>query len=221
LLGGHRVPTEVANDPLFRLLAEAYEGRSRAAVRSDQKSSSNRNRQQFLNLIKRRVPKSDILSLVATVGAAILHYDKISGMQEGDFIFLAKLLRFLDEFGIIKERFIAPVADELKAKISCKTETFDKYLFEWDRQTQKEALEREKIKAVELAEKMHASKKKALERQAARRNEQQNQEQGAEQSPLGPELQNREPVVEDLRKHCPEERSLVHSLRTAELAHVN
>jgi hypothetical protein len=38
------------------------------------------------------------------------------------------------------------------------------YLFEWDKQTHAEAFDRGAVKAAEQAEKMHASKKKAIER---------------------------------------------------------
>jgi hypothetical protein len=181
-----------------------------------------------LNLIRGRVPKSDVLSLVATVGAAIFHYDKIPDIQEADFVFLYDLLSFLTEFGIVREGVIKPVAEEVKARIHCKPGTFEKYFFEWEGQTQKEAFEKEAVKAAELAEKMHASKKKALERRELRRREQLAQEgnvegqaAGAEQVPLGEELQSREPVIEDLQRLCHEERSLVHSLKSAGSTLVN
>jgi hypothetical protein len=77
-LVGHRVPVEVANDFPFRFLAEAYEGRSWSAVRNEQKSSSCKERQQYLNLVSDKVPRSDVLSLVAPIDAAVLHYDRIA-----------------------------------------------------------------------------------------------------------------------------------------------
>jgi hypothetical protein len=129
-LAGHRVPVEVASDPPFRFLAEAYEVRSRTAVRNDQKSSSWNARQHFLDLVRGKVPKSDVKGLVATIDAAILHYDRIADIGEADFIFLGDLLRFLKDFQIIEERTYAPVAEELKSRISIKAGTFDSYLFE-------------------------------------------------------------------------------------------
>jgi hypothetical protein len=216
---GHRVPVEVANDPPFHMLAEAFEGRSKVAVRNDQKSSSSKARQQFLDLVRGKVPKSDVLSLVATINAAIFHYDKIPDIQAEDFVFLENLLVFLKEFGIIGERIFEPVDEELRARISIKEGTFDHYLFQWDQGTQKEAFEKEVVTATELAERMHASKKQALERQASRRREREHNSAGS--PPLGEELKNREPVAEDLRRLVPEERSLVHSLTTAGRAPVN
>jgi hypothetical protein len=168
-----------------------------------------------LDLVRGRISKSDIQSLAITIDAAIHHYDKLSGIQEDDFAFLRDLLRFLKEFGLIEERIFDPVAEELRARIHIKTGTFDHYLFEWDRGTQQKAFEREAVKQAEIAERMHANKKQALARQAQRRQEQQQRQEEVSGPPLGEELQSREPVPEDLRRLCPEERSLVHSLRTA------
>jgi hypothetical protein len=202
-LVGHRVLVEIANDPPFRFLAKAYEGRSWTAVRNEQRSSSCKERQQFLNLVRGKVPKSDVLSLVATIDAAVLHYDKISDMKEADYEFLGELLRFLWEFGIIKKMTYAPVAEELKSRIHIKAGTFESYLFKWDQRTQKESFEREAIKTAELTERMHAHKKQALERLANRRGERQTQ-QGAEgRPPLKEELREREPVEEDLTEIVP------------------
>lgn len=212
---------EIANDPPFRFLAEAYEGRSRTAVRNEQRSSSCKERQQFLDLVRGKVPKSDVLSLVATIDAAILHYDRISDIEVANYEFLGQLLRFLKEFGVIKESSYAPVAEELKSRIHIKAGNFDSYLFEWDKRTQAESFEKEAIRAAELTERMHANKKQALERLASRRREQQTQ-QGAETGPpLKEELRVREPVEEDLQRLCPEERSLVHSLKNTESRPVN
>jgi hypothetical protein len=214
-LVGHRVPVELANDPPFRFLVEAYQGRSGTAIRNDQKSSSWKPRQQFLDLVREKVPRSDILSLVATIEAAVLHYDKIADIQGADYIFLEDLLRFLREFDIIGEKTFVSADEEIKARISCKEGSFESYLFEWDRLTQKEAFEREAVKAAEGAERMHASKKKALERQATRRREEQQGQENVRGLPLGEELKEREPRIEDLQRLNAEERSLVHGLSTA------
>jgi hypothetical protein len=212
---GHRVPVEVARDPPFRLLAEAYEGRSKAAIRNDQTSSSCKERQQLLNLVKRRVPKSDILSLVATIDAAIFHYDRVADIQEADFEFLGDLLSFLKEFGIVEERRIASVAEELKARINSKAGSFENYLRDWDQRSQAEAFEREAIRTVEMTERMHANKKAALTRLADRKRRQEQGDEAVRGPPLGEELQNREPEADDLKRLCAEERSLVHSLKSA------
>jgi hypothetical protein len=212
-LVGHRVPVEIANDPPFRFLVEAYEGRSRIAIRNEQKSSSCKARQQFLNLVRGKVPKSDIRILVATIDAAVLHYDRIPDIGEADYTFLGDLLRFLWEFGLVEERTYAPVAEEVKSRIHIKAGTFDSYLFEWDQKTQRESFETEAIKAAEVAERMHANKKQAHERLAVRRREQQAEQDAGRRPPLKEELHEREPVPEDLRRLCPEERSLVHSLK--------
>jgi hypothetical protein len=187
-LVGHRVPVEIANDPPFRFLAEAFERRSRSAVRNEQKSSSCKARQQFLNFIRGRVPKSDILSLVATIDAAVVHDDKIADIGEADYAFLEELLRFLREYGIIGEKTYAPVAEEIKSRIHIKAGTFDSYLFEWDQRTQKESFEKEASKVTENAERMHASKKQAIERQASRRRERQAEQDAEERPPLKEEL---------------------------------
>jgi hypothetical protein len=102
-----------------------------------------------------------------------------------------------------------------------KAGTFDQYLFTWDKETQKEAFERDAVKVAELAERMHANKKQAIARQAERRRERQSEQDSAEGLPLGEELQNREPVEEDLARLNPEERSLVQSLRYAGTTLVN
>jgi hypothetical protein len=112
-LAGHRVPVEVAEDPPFRMLVEAFEGRSKRTVRNDQRSSSWKPRQQFLDLLRGRVPKADALSLAFTVHAAVLHYDRISDIQEGDFAFLEDLLKFLKEYGVIGDRTFEPIEEEL------------------------------------------------------------------------------------------------------------
>lgn len=214
-LVGHRVPVEIANDPPFRFLVEAYEGRSKIAVRNEQRSSSWKPRQEFLSLVRGKLPKAEVSSLVATIDAAVLHYDKIADIGKADYAFLGDLLWFLKEYGVIEERAYAPVAEEVKSRIHIKAGTFDRYLFEWDQNTQQESFEREAIRAAEVAERMHASKKQALERRAARRRGQQESEQEANQRPLTEELREREPLKEDLQKLSPVERSLVHALKDA------
>jgi hypothetical protein len=221
IVAGHRVPVEVEGDPPFRLLTEAYEGRSRTAVRNNQVSSSSKTRQQFLNLIKGRVAKSDVFSLVATIDAAIFHYDRIADIQEADFEFLGDLLWFLKEFNIVEERKIAPVAEELRARIHCKAGSFERYLKDWDERSEADAFEKEAVRATDLAEKMHASKKQALARQAERKREREQAQDTNEGPPLGEELREREPVAEDLWRLCAEERSLVHSLNSARTGPVN
>jgi hypothetical protein len=220
-VAGHRVRVEVANDPPFRFLAEAYEGRSRTAVRNDQRSSSWNSRQHFLDLVRGKVPKADVKSQVATIDAATLHYDQLADIGEADFIFLDKLLRFLKEFKIIEDRTYAPVAEELKFKISIKAGTFDSYLFEWNKGTQKESFKREVILAAEAARRIHASKKKALERRASRREEQRHEQEGVGEPPLREEFQTKEPVSKDLRRLSSEERALVHPLNDTRHGPVN
>jgi hypothetical protein len=215
LVEGHKVPVEVAKDPPFPFLAEAYEGRSRVAVRNDQVSSSCKTRQQFLSLVKGRVAKSDVLSLVATIDAAIFHYDRIADIQEADFEFLNDLLWFPKDFNIVEERRIAPVAEELRARIHCKAGSFEHYLKDWDERSQANAFEKEALKATSLAERMHASKKQALARQAERKREREQEGEDSKGPPLGDELRERELVAEDLQRLCVEERSLMHSLRSA------
>jgi hypothetical protein len=220
-VAGHRVPVEVAEDPPFRLLAEAYEGRSKTAIRNDQTSSSCKERQQFLNLIRGRVARSDILSLVATIDAAIFHYDRIADIEAADFEFLGDLLWFLRDFKIVEEGRIAPVAEELRARIHRKAGSFEQYLKDWDQRSQTEAYEKEALKTTELAERMHANKKRALARQAERKKEREHAEAANRGPPLGEELRDREPVAEDLQRLCAEERSLVHSLNSPRTGPVN
>lgn len=115
-LVGHRVPIEVANDPPFRFLAEAYEGRSWSAVRNEQKSSSCKERQQFLNLVREKVPRFDVLSLVATIDAAVLDHDRIADSSGSRLCILGKAPKIPEGIRIHcrKELCIGSRGDKIK-----------------------------------------------------------------------------------------------------------
>jgi hypothetical protein len=65
-IGSHRIPRALAQDPPFRFLLEAFEGRSQRALDRGQKTSAWKSRQEFLDLVNKKVPASDVASLVST-----------------------------------------------------------------------------------------------------------------------------------------------------------
>jgi hypothetical protein len=48
--------------------------------------------------VNRKVPASDIASLLQTINAAIFFYDRIPAKEAKDFLFLAALLQVLRDF---------------------------------------------------------------------------------------------------------------------------
>jgi hypothetical protein len=69
-LGGHKIPVEVAQALASKFLEEAFEGRSRADFEQGQEFSTWEPRQKFLNLVRKKVPKNDIASLVPTIASS-------------------------------------------------------------------------------------------------------------------------------------------------------
>jgi hypothetical protein len=209
------VPKALAQDPLFQILIEAFEGRSHSAVRAKQLRSSWAPRQRFLDLIHRRIPASDIASLRATIDAAVQFYDKIPEISEQDYVFLAALLQFLREFNLINSEAFEASSQEIQARVHAKEGTFENYLAQWHGRTEEQAFDRSLLEAVKLAERMHKNKQEALRRKSesqARREEIERQEHQQEERVLGEELQFRQPVREDLERLVPKERSLVHAI---------
>jgi hypothetical protein len=88
----------------------------------------------------------------------------------------------------LEKEVVHPIAEEIRSRIRIKAGTFDSYLFEWDRKTQQEAFEKEAVKAIHATERMHASKKKALERSPTRRRERENEPESERRPPLKEEL---------------------------------
>jgi hypothetical protein len=216
-LGGHRIPVEIAQDPAFRFLEEAFEGRSRAAFEQGQEFSNWKPRQTFLNLVRKKVPKRDIASLVPTIAAAVFHYDHLADIKEEDFAHLGALLRFLRDYRLISEVSYQVISEEVKARVCAKARTFEKYLKEWQTRKREEYFEAEVVRHVEEAERISESKKRALERKAeseARKKRRSEEGPMHESGILGTELENREPLRTDLERLCPEERALVHAIKT-------
>jgi hypothetical protein len=221
VVGGHRIPRALANDPPFRFLVEAFEGRSQRAAEGGQLRSTWGSRQKFLDLVNRKIPASDIASLLPTIDAAIFFYDQKQGIQKEDFVFLAALLQFLKEFNLISRQSFEPVSQEIQARIEAKSGSFEAYLLGWHRKTGEEAFERELVHAAEKAERMHRNRQEAERRRAETRErtrqvkeeELQRESRTEERAKLGPELRNRNPERGDLRRLVPEELSLVHAIK--------
>jgi hypothetical protein len=213
VVGGHRIPRALANDPPFRFLVEAFEGRSQRAAEGGQLRSTWGSRQKFLDLVNRKIPASDIASLLPTIDAAIFFYDQKQGIQKEDFVFLAALLQFLKEFNLISRQSFEPVSQEIQARIEAKSGSFEAYLLGWHRKTGEEAFERELVHAAEKAERMHKNRQEAERRRAETRErtrqvkeeDLQRESRTEERAKLGPELRNRNPERGDLRRLVPEE----------------
>jgi hypothetical protein len=214
----NRIPVELAGDFPFRFLVEAFEGRSKAALRHGQRYSVHRPRQRFLDLVKGKYPKAEVKSLVNTIGAALQLYDKIPSITAADFVFLDALLRFMKEYDLVSEGQFETISDEIKARINLKTGNFEAYLAEWNGRTQRESFDWQAVQSADLAERMYRNKQEALrrleERRAREREVRQEQEEAAQLPPLGEELRNREPTSEDLSRLTSEERALVHAIAT-------
>jgi hypothetical protein len=131
-----------------------------------QETSSWKPRQSILTLVKGRIPKQDLASLISTVNAAIVHYDKLSQTREEDYAHLGALLRFLRDYNIIRESTYCATAEEIKAKVNIKAGTFQKYLEYRQARKKEQSFEEEAIAKTELAEKIWKSKKEALRRKA-------------------------------------------------------
>jgi hypothetical protein len=215
-VGENRVPVELANDPPFRYLIEAFEGRSKAALRHGQRYSIYRPRQRFLDLVKGKYPKAEVKSLANTISAAVQLYDRIPSINVADFVFLDALLRFLKEYDLISEERFNNISEEIKARINIKCGTFEAYLAEWNGKTQRETFDKQAIQSLELAERMYQNRKEALKRKAETQARQEEQEhaEATERNPLGEELKNRDPTSADIARLTSEERALMHALRT-------
>jgi hypothetical protein len=94
-VGTHRIPKALAQDPPFRSLMEAFDGRNHFAAESRGEGSTWKSRQKILDLVNRRIPASDIASLASTTNVVIFWYDQVAGILAEDFVFLAALLQFL------------------------------------------------------------------------------------------------------------------------------
>jgi hypothetical protein len=127
-LGGHRIPVEVANDPAFRFLEEAFEGRSRTAFEQGQETSTWDKRQKLLDLVRRRIPKGDIAGFVPTVASTVFHYDLLAGIKEENFVHLGALLSFLKECKLISQVSYKIIEEEIEARVNVKAGTFEGYL---------------------------------------------------------------------------------------------
>jgi hypothetical protein len=204
-IGENRIPVELAKDPPFLFLVEAFEGRSKAALLHGQRVSTYRPRQRYLDLVRGRYPKADVNSLANTISAAVQLYDKIPSIQVTNFVFLDALLRFLKEYGLVTKEQFDTISEEIKARIKVNTGTFEAYLAEWNGKTQKDAFERQAIRSADLAERMYKNKKEALRRLARRETEraaEQQTQQERNAPPLGEKLKSRVPTVEDLARLC-------------------
>jgi hypothetical protein len=226
-VGGHRIPKALANDPPFRFLVEAFKGRSQRAAEGGQVRSTWQSRQEFLDLVNRRIPASDIASLLPTIRSAIFFYDQLQGIEKEDFIFLAALLQFLRDFHLISEHSFEAVSQDIQARVEAKGGNFEAYILRWHRTTGEEAFERGLVHATEIAERMQRNRQEAERRRAEvrERSRQVSQEEGQarqeealrepreERAKLGPELRDRSPQKEDIDRLVPEERSLVHAIK--------
>jgi hypothetical protein len=220
----------LASDPPFKFLVEAFEGRSRSAFEGGQKSSTWKNRQEFLDLVNRKVPASDIASLLQMISAAIFFYDKIPEVEVENFLFLTALLQFLKDYCLISKGRFKVVSQEIQARVKFKKEEFDSFLLQWHRETEGEAFERALVHAVEEAETMQQNRREAKRRrtevrerswevrEAVERTTRIQEARAEERSvppraKLDPELRNRSPLRSDLRRLVPEERALVHAIK--------
>jgi hypothetical protein len=220
-VGGHRIPRALANDPPFRFLVEAFEGRSQRAAEGGQLRSTWPSRQKFLDLVHRRTPASDIASLLPTINAAIFFYDQTQKIDGEDFVFLAALLQFLKDFHLIPEHSFEAVSQAIQARVEAKGGRFEAFLLKWHRKKGEEAFERELVHATETAERMQKNRLEAERRRAEVRErtrqvsqeEAQREPRAPERAKLGPELRNRLPERRDLDRLVTEERSLVHAIK--------
>jgi hypothetical protein len=230
LVGTHRVPQALACDPPFQFLLEAFEGRSRSAVEGGQKSSTWESRQKFLDLVNRKLPASDVGSLVQTINAAIFFYDRIPAVGAEDFLFLAALLQFLRDFRLISKGRFEAVSQEIQSRVKAKTGEFDSFLYQWHKGTEEEAFERNLVHAVEEVETMQRNRKEASKREAEVQERSREVEEAIKRTArirevraderrlparakLGPELKGRSLVRSDLNRLVVEERSLVHAIK--------
>jgi hypothetical protein len=230
LIGNHRIPRALAEDPPFRFLVEAFEGRSRTAIEKGQKSSTWECRQKFLDLVNRKLPAADVGSLVQTINAAIFFFDQIPSVRAEEFLFLAALLQFMKDFRLITEERFEGVSQEIQSRVKAKTGEFESFLYQWHKRSAEEAFERNLVHAVEKVEIMQRNQKEASRRQAEVRERSREVEEAIKRTDrirearaeerrlpararLGPELRARSPVRSDLDRLVPEERSLVHAIK--------
>lgn len=198
-VGTHRIPKALAQDPPFRFLVEAFEGRNQTAAGGGQRESTWESRQKFLDLVNRRIPASDIASLVATINAAIFLFDRLPEIGVGDYVFLAALLRFLKDYDLVTKGAFESISQDIQARVSAKSGEFESFIYRWHKGTSEEAFERELMHATENAERMQRNKKEAERRREEVRERgreaQEHQEfQRGRRYKLGPELRNRSPV---------------------------
>lgn len=229
-VGTHKIPQALAFDPPFRFSVEAFEGRSRIAFEKGQRSSTWESRQKFLDLVNRKLPASDVGSLVQTINAAIFFYDKVPAVGAEDFRFLAALLYFLRDYSLVSEGRFEAVNQEIQSRVKAKTGEFDSFLYQWHKVTEEEALERNLVHAVEEVEAMQRNRKEASKREVEIQERSREVEEAIRRTTtiqevraderrlsararLGPELRNRSPVRSDLNRLIPEERSLVHAIK--------
>lgn len=163
-VGTHKVPRALAHDPPFRFLVEAFEGRSRGAYDRGQTSSTWESRQKFLDLVNRKLPASDIASLVSTIDGAIFLYDSIAGTTEQDFVFLAALLQFLKDYQLVFEGRFEAISQEIQSRIKAKMGEFESFLLQWHRRSGEEAFDRNLEHAVEEVESMQKNRHEAERR---------------------------------------------------------
>jgi hypothetical protein len=216
-VGTHKIPKALAQDPPFRFLVEAFEGRNQTAAEGGQRKSTWESRQKFLDLVNRRIPASDIASLVSTINAAIFLFDKLPEIGIEDYVFLAALLRFLKDYNLVTEGAFESIFQDIQARVLAKSGEFKSFIYRWHKRTSEEAFERELVHATETAERMQRNKKEAERRREEVRKRskevQEHQEiQRGRRYKLGPELRNRSPVRLDLKRLVPEERALVHAI---------
>jgi hypothetical protein len=216
-VGTHRIPKALAQDPPFLFLVEAFDGRNQSAAESGQRNSTWANRQKFLDLVNRRIPASDIASLVSTINAAIFLFDKIPEISQEDYIFLAALLRFLKDYHLASEGAFESISQDIQARVTAKSGNFESFVYQWHKRTSEEAFDKELVHATETAERMQRNRKEAERRIEEGRERRKEVEEHREfergrRHKLGPDLRNRSPVRLDLNRLVPEERSLVHAI---------
>lgn len=140
-IGGNRIPVELLNDAPFRFLAEASEGRSKAALLHGQRVSIYRPRQRFLDLVKGKFPREEVANLVFTISAAIQLLDRIPTTRITDYLYLDALLSFLKEYDLVSQNGFKRVSKGIKARINVKAGIFEAYLAEWNGKTQRESFD--------------------------------------------------------------------------------